>query len=83
MILEFSTPRSPIFKSLYYFYFLKVLPAIGGLFSRYSAYKYLPDSVLEFPSQEDFKGLMAAVGFKTPVHYDLTGGIAAVYVGEK
>jgi len=83
VILEFSTPRSRIFKSIYYFYFLRVLPVIGGLFSKFSAYKYLPDSVLEFPSREDFKGLMATAGFSDTRHFDLTGGIATVYVGEK
>jgi demethylmenaquinone methyltransferase/2-methoxy-6-polyprenyl-1,4-benzoquinol methylase len=83
VVLEFSTPRSRIFKSIYYFYFLKVLPVIGGFFSSFSAYKYLPDSVLEFPSREDFKGLMAEAGFSDPTHFDLTFGIATVYVGEK
>ncbi len=83
VILEFSTPRSKLFKSLYYFYFLRVLPVIGGLFSKFSAYKYLPDSVLEFPSQEQFKALMTAAGFRSPRHFDLTGGIATVYVAEK
>jgi demethylmenaquinone methyltransferase/2-methoxy-6-polyprenyl-1,4-benzoquinol methylase len=83
VVLEFSTPRSRVFKSIYYFYFLKVLPVIGGFFSSFSAYKYLPDSVLEFPSREDFKGLMAEAGFSDPTHYDLTFGIATVYVGEK
>ena len=65
VILEFSTPRSALFKKLYYFYFLKVLPVIGGLFSKFSAYRYLPDSVMEFPSQEQFKTIMGDVGFKT------------------
>lgn len=83
VILEFSTPRSQLFKNIYYFYFLRVLPVIGGLFSRFSAYKYLPDSVLEFPSQEDFKALMASVGFRQTGHRDLTFGIATVYTGEK
>ncbi len=83
VILEFSTPQSKLFKKLYYFYFLRVLPVIGGLFSKFNAYKYLPDSVLEFPSREEFKALMAAAGFKNPQHHDLTGGIATVYVGEK
>jgi demethylmenaquinone methyltransferase / 2-methoxy-6-polyprenyl-1,4-benzoquinol methylase len=83
VILEFSTPRSRLFKSIYCFYFLRVLPLIGGLFSKQSAYKYLPDSVLEFPSREEFKALMAAAGFRNLAHYDLTGGIASVYVGEK
>jgi demethylmenaquinone methyltransferase/2-methoxy-6-polyprenyl-1,4-benzoquinol methylase len=83
VILEFSTPRSVLFKNLYYFYFLKVLPVVGGLFSKFSAYKYLPDSVLEFPAREEFKAIMAGAGFKDTRHYDLTMGIATVYTGEK
>ncbi|WP_224984958.1 bifunctional demethylmenaquinone methyltransferase/2-methoxy-6-polyprenyl-1,4-benzoquinol methylase UbiE [Geomonas agri] len=83
VILEFSTPTMPVFKNIYHFYFLKVLPKIGGAFSRFSAYQYLPDSVLEFPSREVFKGMMEQVGFKDVHHFDLTGGIATVYVGTK
>lgn len=83
VILEFSTPTLPVFKDLYHFYFLKVLPKIGGAFSRFSAYQYLPDSVLEFPSREVFKAMMQEVGFKDVQHFDLTGGIATVYVGTK
>ncbi|WP_129128376.1 bifunctional demethylmenaquinone methyltransferase/2-methoxy-6-polyprenyl-1,4-benzoquinol methylase UbiE [Geomonas oryzae] len=83
VILEFSTPTMPVFKDLYHFYFLKVLPRIGGAFSRFSAYQYLPDSVLEFPSRDEFKGMMSQVGFKDVHHFDLTGGIATVYVGTK
>lgn len=83
VILEFSNPRSKFFKALYNFYFLKILPVIGGLFSDFGAYKYLPDSVLEFPSQEDFKNIMAEAGFNNVTHTDLTFGIATVYTGEK
>lgn len=83
VILEFSNPRSRIFKALYNFYFLKVLPVIGGIFSTFSAYKYLPDSVLEFPSQEEFAGIMKESGFENVAHYDLTFGIATVYTGDK
>ncbi len=83
VILEFSNPRSKLVKSLYNFYFLRVLPAIGGLFSKFSAYKYLPDSVLEFPSQEEFKKLMISAGFSRVEHFELTFGIATLYTGEK
>lgn len=83
VILEFSNPRSRLFKSLYYFYFRRVLPVIGGLLSKRSAYQYLPDSVLEFPAQESFKALMAEAGFTQLRHHDLTFGIATVYVGER
>jgi demethylmenaquinone methyltransferase / 2-methoxy-6-polyprenyl-1,4-benzoquinol methylase len=81
VILEFSTPTSPVFRALYHFYFLKILPAIGGMFSKQSAYQYLPDSVLEFPPRDTFKSMMSQVGFRNVQHFDLTFGIATVYVG--
>ncbi len=83
IILEFSTPRSQLFRQLYYFYFRRLLPVVGGLFSRYNAYKYLPDSVLEFPSQEEFSGMIAEAGFRNIHLHELTFGIATIYVGEK
>lgn len=83
VVLEFSTPTLPVFRNLYHFYFLKVLPRVGGMFSRFSAYQYLPDSVLEFPSREEFKGIMSRAGFKQVQHHDLTGGIATVYIGTR
>lgn len=83
VILEFSQPRNRLFRTIYHGYFRHVLPWVGGLFSRRSAYQYLPDSVLEFPSQEAFKQMMIAAGFDSVRHHDLTGGIATVYVGDK
>ena len=83
IILEFSTPSSRLFRQLYYFYFRRLLPVVGGLFSRYNAYKYLPDSVLEFPSQEDFSRMMTEAGFRNIHLHELTFGIATIYVGEK
>jgi demethylmenaquinone methyltransferase / 2-methoxy-6-polyprenyl-1,4-benzoquinol methylase len=83
VILEFSTPVTPLFRRLYHWYFLKVLPAVAGFFSQKSAYQYLPDSVLEFPPREAFEGLMAEVGLTNISHRDLTFGIATVYRGEK
>jgi len=83
VILEFSTPRNALFRAVYLFYFRQLLPAIGGLFSRRSAYQYLPDSVLEFPAREAFRSMMLDAGFADVVYYDLTGGIVTVYVGTK
>ncbi|HIJ96288.1 MAG TPA: bifunctional demethylmenaquinone methyltransferase/2-methoxy-6-polyprenyl-1,4-benzoquinol methylase UbiE [Desulfuromonadales bacterium] len=83
LILEFSTPRSAFFRQIYYFYFRRLLPVVGGLFSRYNAYKYLPDSVLEFPSQEEFSRMISDAGFRNIHLHELTFGIATIYVGEK
>lgn len=83
VILEFSTPRSRLFRNIYYFYFRRLLPAIGGLLSQRSAYQYLPDSVIEFPVQEEFQQMMASAGFSSLRYHDLTFGISTVYVGDK
>jgi demethylmenaquinone methyltransferase/2-methoxy-6-polyprenyl-1,4-benzoquinol methylase len=83
VILEFSNPRSLLFKKIYHFYFRRLLPLIGGLFSKRSAYQYLPDSVIEFPDREAFKAMMAEAGFSALRHRDLTFGIATIYVGER
>jgi demethylmenaquinone methyltransferase / 2-methoxy-6-polyprenyl-1,4-benzoquinol methylase len=81
VILEFSQPRNGLFQALYAFYFRRLLPLIGGLFSTRSAYQYLPDSVLEFPDRETFQRMMSDAGFAELRHIDLTGGIATVFVG--
>jgi len=83
IILEFSTPRSQLFRQIYYFYFRRLLPVIGGLFSKFDAYKYLPDSVLEFPSHEEFAAMIAEAGFHSVHIRELTFGIASIYVGDK
>jgi len=83
VVLEFSNPRSRLFKAIYYFYFRRMLPMIGGLFSRYNAYKYLPDSVLEFPSHEEFSRMISEAGFRNIHIHELTFGIATIYAGEK
>jgi demethylmenaquinone methyltransferase/2-methoxy-6-polyprenyl-1,4-benzoquinol methylase len=83
VILEFATPRNRFFRAVYYFYFRRMLPWLGGLISQRSAYQYLPDSVLEFPDREVFKGMMEQAGFADVRIFDLTGGIAAVHVGTR
>src|SRR5512133_1662664 len=83
IILEFSTPRSLLFRQIYYFYFRRMLPMIGGLISKYNAYKYLPDSVLEFPSHEEFSHMMSDAGFCNVQICELTFGIASIYAAEK
>lgn len=83
VVLEFSTPRSALFRWSYHFYFRRMLPVIGGMFSKYNAYRYLPDSVLDFPSCEEFCATMTDIGFRHVRCQQLTFGIASIYVGTK
>jgi demethylmenaquinone methyltransferase/2-methoxy-6-polyprenyl-1,4-benzoquinol methylase len=83
-VLEFSRPSVPVFRSLFEFYFTRILPRVGNVVSgsRF-AYQYLPDSVKQFPDQEALAGLMRTVGFSNVRYYNLFGGVAALHVGDK
>lgn len=84
VVLEFSQPQNPIFRSMYYLYFQKMLPVIGKLVSKKTGpYSYLPSSVIAFPKREEFVELMKCSGMKDIEFYDLTFGIVTVYVGSK
>ena len=63
-VLEFSTPRNRIFGGVYRWYFRHVLPRIGQLLARNreSAYRYLPESVEEFPEGGELTALMEDCG---------------------
>jgi demethylmenaquinone methyltransferase/2-methoxy-6-polyprenyl-1,4-benzoquinol methylase len=83
-ILEFSTPVVPGFRSLFRFYFTRVLPRVGGWISgSRGAYEYLPDSVSKFPDQQRLAALMREAGFAEVGYRNLTGGIAALHTGTR
>jgi demethylmenaquinone methyltransferase/2-methoxy-6-polyprenyl-1,4-benzoquinol methylase len=84
VVLEFSRPQLPVFRSLFHFYFTRLLPRIGNAVSGSSfAYQYLPDSVQSFPDQKELAALMQAVGFCDVRYYNLFGGVASLHVGDK
>jgi demethylmenaquinone methyltransferase/2-methoxy-6-polyprenyl-1,4-benzoquinol methylase len=84
VILELSVPSNPFIGWCYKLYFLKILPAIGGLISgNRSAYEYLPASVLRFPAPDKFAEMMKSAGFTSVEHRPMTFGICRMYVGKK
>ncbi|RLB73536.1 MAG: bifunctional demethylmenaquinone methyltransferase/2-methoxy-6-polyprenyl-1,4-benzoquinol methylase UbiE [Deltaproteobacteria bacterium] len=82
-VLEFSQPDYAWFRVPYNFYFFKILPLIGGLFVKRSAYRYLPDSVAKFPSRDEFVSWLKDAGFSNCRYHSLTFGIATLYLAEK
>lgn len=84
VVLEFSRPTLPLFSRLFQLYFLWILPRIGkGVSGHGSAYRYLHDSVQEFPDQARLCQLMKEAGFAGVSFRNLTGGIAALHWGVK
>jgi demethylmenaquinone methyltransferase / 2-methoxy-6-polyprenyl-1,4-benzoquinol methylase len=84
VILEFSTPRVPLVRAAYLFYFHNILPLIGRIISGHkTAYTYLPRSVANFPETTVLAAAMTAAGYRDVRFETLTFGIAAVHVGTK
>jgi len=85
VILEFSIPRNPLLRSPYLFYFNKLMPLAATLISRdrTGAYRYLPRSVVSFPSREGIISALKAAGFSRVTAHPLTAGIVVIYVAVK
>lgn len=81
LVLEFGMPRGRLLAAGYRFYFTRLLPFIGGLLSDRSAYRYLPDTVLEWPSADQLRGEMETAGLVECDYQGLTGGIAYLHWG--
>ena len=82
-ILDFGVPRAPILRSLYLFYFTRILPSLGKIVSGVDgAYQYLPDSVRMFPPAEELQKVLSEVGFSAVRFRLLTFGVALLLIAE-
>lgn len=84
-ILEFSRPRGAVLGRLYLGFFRHVLPRVGQTLApnSFDAYRYLPESVLQFPDGRAMLDLLEARGLVDAREHPLTLGIATLYVGTK
>ncbi len=84
VVLEFRLPKNFLIKSLYLFYFNKVIPAIGRLVSKdKEAYTYLPESVNEFDAKINLVELFMEAGFSNVETASLTFGIVQITIAHK
>lgn len=84
LILEFSIPENIFLKFGYILYLRVFVPLLGFLFSgNYRAYKYLNQTIEQFPYGERFCKILRQMGFINIHALPLLGGVATVYVAEK
>lgn len=83
IILEFSEPTRAWIRSLYHFYFNRVMPHTASLIARdrSGAYKYLPRSVSTFLDPQAINHAMQETGFQDIKLRPLSLGIAVLYRG--
>lgn len=84
LILEFSIPENIFLRFGYILYLRLFVPVLGFLFSgNYRAYKYLNQTIEQFPYGDRFCKILKQMGFKSVEAYPLLGGVATVYVAQK
>ena len=82
LVLELSMPPGWLLGGLYRFYFDRLLPVVGRLVSGDSAaYRYLPDTVMAWPTPEDYQREFEAEGLADCGFRRLTRGICALHWG--
>ena len=82
--LELTRPSLGILGPLHKLYIKVVIRLVGGLVSgRWDAYRYLPQSILEFPSPQEVRKVMEDAGWRKVEIHRLTLGVATVQTGIK
>ncbi len=84
LCLELSRPRTPVFRTLFRFYFTRLVPILGALVARdRAAYTYLPASVDAFPSPAALAAAMERSGLDGIRVVPLALGAATIHVGRR
>lgn len=83
VVLELSTPPNALLRWAFGLYFHRIAPRLAALLGGdAAAYRYLPRSVRGFPGAEAFAERMRGAGFSRVRFERLSGGIAAIHVGD-
>jgi demethylmenaquinone methyltransferase/2-methoxy-6-polyprenyl-1,4-benzoquinol methylase len=84
LCLEFSQVDVAMLDRLYEAYSFTAIPRLGrAVAGDEEAYRYLVESIREFPNQERFADIIRAAGLKRVSYRNFSGGIAALHSGWK
>jgi demethylmenaquinone methyltransferase / 2-methoxy-6-polyprenyl-1,4-benzoquinol methylase len=84
MCLEFSEVDVPMLDKVYDTFSFNAIPAMGRwVTGDGDPYKYLVESIRNFPNQERFADMIREAGFERVGYRNYSGGIAALHYGWK
>ncbi|XP_023941985.1 2-methoxy-6-polyprenyl-1,4-benzoquinol methylase, mitochondrial [Bicyclus anynana] len=84
LCLEFSQLPNSTMQWMYDQYSFQMIPVMGQLIAgQWKPYKYLVESIRQFPDQEKFKSMIEEAGFRQVTYENLTFGICAIHSGFK
>jgi demethylmenaquinone methyltransferase/2-methoxy-6-polyprenyl-1,4-benzoquinol methylase len=82
LCLEFSSVDTPGLDKLYEFYSFNVIPELGRMVTGDAeSYRYLVESIRQFPRPNAFADMMRAAGFARAKWDVMSGGIVALHSG--
>jgi demethylmenaquinone methyltransferase/2-methoxy-6-polyprenyl-1,4-benzoquinol methylase len=81
VVLEIAAPGGGLALLLYRGWFQRTVPLIGRLLRRGSAYRYLPESLRQYPAPERVADLLRGAGFGQVTWRRLPSGMATLHVG--
>ena len=82
LCLEFSKVVLPIVDRIYDAYSFTVIPAVGKVVTGDGQpYRYLVESIRNFPEQEKFSQMIRDAGFAHVSYRNLSGGVVAIHSG--
>ena len=82
--LEFSVPTSSLLNKVYSKYKKKIIPLIGDKIAKNkNAYRYLEESISQFPQQDIFLNEINNAGFKETNYTNIFDGIVSIHRGYK
>jgi len=84
LCLEFSRVDTPMLDRLYETYSQAAIPALGRVVTGDGApYRYLVESIRQFPTPERFADMIGAAGFARVGYERISGGVVAIHSGWK
>lgn len=83
VVLELSTPPSPVVKPFYSLYTRFLIPTVGRMVSKDTrAYSYLPESIAAVPQREEMCRVMRDAGLTDCRYIPLTFGTCTIYTAK-
>lgn len=83
VVLELSTPPSPVVKPFYSLYTRFLIPTVGRMVSKDTrAYSYLPESIAAVPQREEMCRVMRDAGLTDCRYIPLTFGTCTIYMAK-
>jgi demethylmenaquinone methyltransferase / 2-methoxy-6-polyprenyl-1,4-benzoquinol methylase len=84
LILDFGKPASPVWRTLYFAYLRLVVPLFGRLFcGDADSYRYILESLKQYPAQSGLGGLLRRAGWVNPDTRNFLGGIMSLSMAHK